>query len=299
MEKATKKANVSMLIAALLVVAGGVGVFGASAQDNEAQTDTTSETTSAFTQELSEKEQATFQIIHEDVMTGNLSHKEAMAQLEAEGFEPPQGPEKHMGYMMKNLTKEEKEFTKSIHEQVMAGELTHEEAMTQLKATGIETPLKPGMSGHKGQLMQDLTEEQQAIAKETHQAIMSGELNPKEGMEQLEAAGIEVPEEMKTFVEGLTEEQLNLMQELRQQKEAGEITHQEVHERLSEAGIDMPKGPKGHHKGGFMSNLTEEERSEMMKLKESGNMEAFKEYMNTLRSEHHAEANEETEGKTL
>jgi len=286
MEKTTHKANISMLIASVLVVAGGIGAFGASAQE-EPKDNANPEKTPAFTQALSEEELARFTELKE---SNDWDGVKAYAQ--ELGLEKPNGMNNH--HMMKDLSDDEKEMARTIHQQVMNGDITHEEAMTQLNAAGIELPMKAGMGEHKGHFMKDLTEGQQALAKEIHEAVKRGELNPKEAMLKLEAAEIKVPEDMKIFVENLTEEQMVIMKEVHSLMANGDITPKEARERLEDAEIKAPMGEfKADHKGHFMKTLTEEQQAEIKELKNSGDMEAVKDYMDAFSEQHHLEEEEE------
>ena len=206
------------------------------------------------------------------------------------------------------LTDEQKLELKELH---MNND--HEGIMQFFEEQGIEKPdFKFKKGGFHGKMMlQDLTDEQKELMKETHEKVKSGELTMVQAHQSLIDQGLELPElteEMKTkmeahqavrnameagdynawldaakaerpdapYLEGITEEKFEVMQQMHDAKEAGDI---EAAKNLAEeAGIEfrpLKKMRGGQHgmMNEFKESLSDEQKEALNELKESGDKE--------------------------
>lgn len=162
----------------------------------------------------------------------------------------------------------------------------------------------------------NLTDEQREAVREKISEMRDQDASPEEThaavAELLKGYGIEVPEDWEgphcrgdfgppgppSFFENLTEEQREAvqvkMEEMRSQNASPEETHAAVAEMLKGYGIEVPEkcrllgSPGGlrHDRGGFMANLTEEQREAVReKMKEMRSQGSTREEIHTAVAE--------------
>ncbi len=208
-----------------------------------------------------------------------------------------------------NLTDEQREAVelkmKELRSQNASPEEMHAAIDEMLKGYGIEVPARDSMEpppdmgdmGHgPGGFLKDLTDEQREAVEAKMKELRDQNASPEETRtvidEMLRGYGINVPPKNSIgpppdlgcmgpgpggFLKDLTDEQREAvkakMKELRDQMASPEEMHAAIDEMLKGNGIEPPKGcpgpPGGGPGGGFMEDLTKEQRGAVeAKIKE-------------------------------
>lgn len=159
----------------------------------------------------------------------------------------------------KSTTEEISTHTKTtldeIRTQVKAGDITHEEAHTQMKELGLDPGFgRVGPRGHHGKgPFSNIDEETRFAIKDIRDQYKAGDLTEDEVQEKIEALGLDFSAKFLTrgpSHEKLTDEQKAQLDKIHEKVEAGTLTEAEARIQMEELGFNPRGGHGEHHHGG-------------------------------------------------
>lgn len=248
-----------------IALVGGTSLVGFSNASAEEQSVSKEQFKSSMEQ-VDEEVLTQVKELREQMKNGEITKEEMKEQFEELGFSLPYskrdfGAKGHFGFAQ-DLDEETREQMEAIKEQVKNGELSKDEAKTQLEELGITHPSKP---------QDNLDEETKAQLESIKEQVKNGEITKEEAQEKLEALGVELPPSKRhhhgmkgqPFAD-VDEETRAQIKEIFEQVKSGDLTKEEAQQQLEELGVDISFGMKipHEHKTNENSSNTEEEQQE-------------------------------------
>lgn len=183
--------------------------------------------------DLDDATKAKAQEILDQQAAGTLTKTEAQTQLTELGVElPSKGEKEGRGEFLADLDDETKEKAQSIIDEERAGNITQEEAQTQLAELGVELPTK-GDKGDHDDFLAGLDDAKKEKAQTILDQQKAGTISKEEAQTQLAELGLDVPSK------GLKNGRMDFLADLDEAvKEKAQTLIDEAQAALSELGID-------------------------------------------------------------